>query len=521
VKRSSSLVDRHGHQLELPDGLRKRGDAEYWGTAYRGASLTSRELSSWLPSWRSADAELLPELSTLVARSRDLDRNHGLAWGGIQALLDNIIGVGLRLNARPNYVSLGLSKSWAEGWSRDVEAAWRDYAATTAVDAAGELTFHELTSLVLRTVLTSGDAVALPLWLEQAGRPWATAVQLIDPDRLSNPGNGPDRANLRRGIEIDRLGAPVGYWVRSTHPGDYYTGEPPAGPSWARIPASTWWGRRTCLHIRERTRVGQSRGAPLLAPVLATFHMLDLYERSELQAAVVNAMIAAFIETPLDQDSILQLIGEDEEAYLQKRKEWTPRLKGGSILPIFPGDKLSPFTPNRPSSAYDGFTNNILRRIGATLGLPLELLTKDFSQTNYSSARAAMLEARRLFMSRRQWLGSAWASPVYELWLEEAVERRLVDAPSFYAQRSAWARCEWIGPGTGAIDQLKEAQAQAVRLKSGTTTFEQIYAEAGGDWEEAMEQRAREKARMAELGITPADLAPAELEPAREEAANA
>ena len=112
--------------------------------------------------------------------------------------------------------------------------------------------------------------------------------------------------------------------------------------------------------------------------------MLDHYERSELQAAVVNAMIAAFIETPLDGESMGEMFGGSVDDYLAARNEWDNGLQGGSIIPIFPGDKVAPFTPSRP--AVGQFVENVLRRRGAGLNIPFELLMKDFSKTNYSSA---------------------------------------------------------------------------------------------------------------------------------------
>jgi capsid protein len=83
-------------------------------TAHRAASVKARELASWMPLLGSADSDLLSELPTLVSRSRDLTRNHGVAAGAIQTLVDNVIGTGLRLAAIPDYRALGQSKEWAD-----------------------------------------------------------------------------------------------------------------------------------------------------------------------------------------------------------------------------------------------------------------------------------------------------------------------------------------------------------------------------------------------------------------------
>ncbi len=127
---------------------------------------------------------------------------------------------------------------------------------------------------------------------------------------------------------------------------------------------------------------------------------------------------------------------------------------------------------------------------------------KDFSKTNYSSARAALLEAWRYFNARRQWMATYWARPVYELWLEEAINRGIVDAPDFYERRAAWTRCKWIGPGRGWVDPVKEAKAAHLRMQIGLSTLEDECASQGLDWEEVLEQLAREKAKIMELGLS-------------------
>nr|WP_255697570.1 phage portal protein [Pseudacidovorax sp. NFM-22] len=111
------------------------------------------------------------------------------------------------------------------------------------------------------------------------------------------------------------------------------------------------------------------------------------------------------------------------------------------------GAKVSSFTPGRPNAAFEAFMLAVLRHIAAGLNLPYELLLKDFSKTNYSSARAALLEAWRYFHGRRRWLMDYWLRPIYELWLEEAINSGLVEAPDFYAKRYAYSRCRFIFGG--------------------------------------------------------------------------
>ncbi|BAK75397.1 phage portal protein, lambda family [Pseudogulbenkiania sp. NH8B] len=487
-----------------------RPGLELSAVSHQGASLTSPQLASWLPVAASADADLLPELGTLVARSRDLTRNNGIATSGIQTLVDNVVGVGLRLSATPDYRALGRTAEWAMQWQRNTERLWREFASSTDCDVARTLNFAGMTELMFRSQISDGDSLALPLWLGRPGARFKTCFQVVESDRLSNPNNQADSRTLRGGIEFNGYGEPLAYNIRKTHPGDYLMGVASVAGEWERVPARTVWGRLRVVHLHDKERTGQSRGKPIMSAVIQQFKMLDKYAGAELDAAVINAMMAAFIETEMDSEALLELLGgtpEKADAEVKRRNRGRPKLKSGSIIPLYPGEKMAPFMPARPAAQFEAFTVAVMRHIAAALGLPYELLLKDFSKTNYSSARAALLEAWRMFRSRREKLATYWAQPCYELWLEEAVNKGLIEAPDFYQNRAAYCRAKWIGPGRGWVDPVKEAQAAQIRMNAGISTLEAECAEQGLDWEEVLEQRAREQQRMRELGIDPATLA--------------
>ena len=503
--------------VERADGgalMRTRAAFGNWDSPHMGASVVRKEIADWLPGWGSADADTLPDLAMLTARSRDLIRNHGIAAGAEQTQTDNIVGTGFRLSSIPDYRALGRDKEWSEEWSTGVESKWRAYANTREFDAAHCLTFDGLTQQIFRGGFMNGEALALPLWMPSDATPYSTKFQVIEADRLSNPWGQTNTDRLRGGIEIDQYGRPLAYWIRKAHPGDVYLGFAPYAAQWDRVPAETAWGRPRVIHVHDKERSGQNRSKPALSSVLMQFKMFDHYTRTELQAAIVNAMIAAFIETPMGPDQITEMFGGDVGSpefakYMAAKNEYTAPLKGGAIIPVFPGDKLSPFTPSRPAANFDPFTVSVLRHIAAGLNMPYELLTKDWSRSTYSSARAASLESWRFFTSRRKWLTEYWCTPAYEIWLEEAVNLGEVEAPGFYEARYAYSRCKWIGAGRGWVDPVKEAEAAQVRMGANLSSLEDECAEQGKDWEEVLEQRAAEFARMDQLGLPrPAPLGP-------------
>ena len=476
----------------------------YRDTPYTGASWIRKQLSNWLPIRAAADAELLSDMGTLVARSRDLDRNTGIAAGAFQTTLDNVIGTSLRLSAWPDYRALGKNANWAENWGRSVESLWKSWADSAACDVANKLNFTGLTTLVYRSVLQNGEALALPLWMDRPQlSQFKTCVQLIDPDRLSNPGNMTPTLCLRGGVEMDTYGRPLAYHIRkiSTWPAMFFPAIGGIAGEWECIPAETDWGRKRVIHVYQPDRIDQTRGKPLLTPVIEQFRMLDSYQRAELQSAIVNALVAGIIETPLDPGTLSEMMGGDPNAYLAAKNEYRVQLEGGTFIPLYPGDKMTPFVPSRPAPQFAQFSEFVMRQIGVSMGLPYEQIMKDYSKTNYSSARAALLESWRYFTTRRAWVASAWAQPVYELWFEEAVNAGLIDAPDFYDLRSFYCRAKWIGPGRGWIDPVKEAEAAQVRMATGISTLEAECAEQGMDYNDVIDQRSIEKQRLQEAGL--------------------
>jgi len=266
------------------------------------------------------------------------------------------------------------------------------------------------------------------------------------------------------------------------------------------------------LHLHDKERTGQSRGKPIVASVLREFRMLGKYGTTELQANIAGSLIAAVLESNMSQEAVAELFtsgsdrlgvaeGDAEGYYRKSLAEYQATLKGGAIIPIPVGTKLTGFNPGRPNQAFDAFVTSFLRYIAAGLNLPYELVSKDFSKVNYSSARAALLEAWRHFLGRRRWLKDHWLDPSYNLWMEEAVNTGQLDAPDFYENRYAYTRCRWIFSGRGWVDPVKEANAAKIRIAAGLSTHEIECAEQGNDWEEVFEQSARERQRRIDLGL--------------------
>jgi lambda family phage portal protein len=460
----------------------------------------------------------------VLFRSRDLTRNDGWASGAIMRVLDNTIGGSYRLVSTPDYRALArrygpaFDAKWAAEYRQAVEAEFRGWADDPSFycDATRQLTISQIFYLALRHKLVDGEPLAKLEWMPErvgygAAR-YATCVRLVDPDRLSNPYEMIDTQHRRGGVELDDDGAPVGYHIRRAHQNDWY--DAVKSMVWDYIPRETEWGRPVIIHDLDRDRVEQHRGLGVFVPVLNRLKMLTRYDTAELQAAVVNAIFALSVESPYDPRGLREAMSSDEdkgdlgfywEHLAEDRAKRQLRLDGVNIMHTFPGEKMNSLAASRPGQNYDPFSHAMLRHVSVQLGTSAEQITGDWSKTNYSSARGAMLEAWKTTSRRRTQFNAGTATPIYVGFLEEAHDIADLplprNAPDFAEARAAYARCRWIGAPRGWVDPVKEAQGSALRMDAGISTLEQECAEQGLDYEEQLQQRALEGKMMDELGL--------------------
>ncbi|MFN7128424.1 MAG: phage portal protein, partial [Brevundimonas sp.] len=116
-------------------------------------------------------------------------------------------------------------------------------------------------------------------------------------------------------------------------------------------------------------------------------------------SATDNALIVAFITSPAGPGAVSENfepkdVREFETWRQDHYKEHPVNLANGAQIPVLPyGDELTLQTASKDVSSFDSFMRSILRLIAASLDVTYEELSMDYSQTNYSSARAALIHA--------------------------------------------------------------------------------------------------------------------------------
>lgn len=505
-----NIIDRVITYVSPRTGMRRQAAREVLALygSYTGGRIDRRETAGWMPRPGDADSDSLIDLRVLRARSRDLLRNSPLAGGAVDTIVQNAAGTGLALQPTPDAEALGWTEDQAAEWVAKVESEFGLWAESKDCDVTRTQNFYELQSLALRSMLESGDTVTLLPFINRSSAlsPYQTCVQMIEADRLANPKGCVDgqlldtKFRVYGGVEVDDAGSPVAYNILKRHPGAMVLSPDP----WAydRLPLfGQSSSRRNVIHLFERRRPDQHRGIPYLAPVIEMIKQLGKYSDAEIQAAVISSMFTVFVKTELGEDSAGWVPpNTDQISTLEKNY----RLESGAVIGLAQGQDVQFADPKRPNQAFDGFVLAILRQIGVGLGLPFEILVKHFT-ASYSAARAALLEAWKVYRQRRTFMATNWCQLVFEAWMYEAVALGRVSAPGFFSDpllHRAYLMAHWVGDAPGQIDPEKEATAASQRIAEGLSNRKIETMElTGRDFDDVHKQLAKEHQMRVEAGL--------------------
>lgn len=492
------------------------------GGAFEGASRFDRTLALWAPPLNSADTDIREAKSETDSRARDTLRNDAYVQGGGNIHKDNIVGAMYVLNAKPATKVLGLDETWETEFQEEVETKFTLWAESPNcwADASRMNTLTSLVRLAVGVYVMAGEVLATAEWIrDEPDRLFKTAIQMVDLDRLSNPNLEADTPTRRMGVERSKRGSPLGYWIRGGHPTDWTN---PDSYFWKYVPVRKPWGRVQVFHCVEQSRPDQTRGISDMVAALKEMRITKRYRDVVLQNAVVNATYAASIESDLPPEAVFAQLGGGNvgdaisgyaAAYLGAIQQYVGNsrnmhIDGVKIPHFFPGTKLKLQNAGTPGGIGAEFEQSLLRYIAANLGVSYEQLSKDYSKTNYSSARAGMNETWKFMQARKRMVADRFASTVYRLWLEEAINKGEITslskrAPSWYdgMNADAYSAGEWIGASRGQIDELKETQAAVLRLKYHLSTYEDEAARLGRDWRKMLAQRERETKELKARGL--------------------
>ncbi len=426
--------------------VRARATAKLLARHYEAAQ-GGRRTSGWQRFTTDANSANGPALTALRELSRDLLRNNGWAQNGVSTIVNNTVGWGI--TAKPLAVAARAA------------AIWKGWADKKSCDFDGQLNFYGLQALAMRTLVESGEVLILK-------QPAATVdglsvplrIQVLEPDYIDTTRSaalGLDGTTTIDGVEFDKQGRRVAYWLYTSHPGGMRLGT--KGFASVRTPADR------VLHIYRVDRPGQVRGVAWLASAIAKLNDLDDFEDAELMKQKVAACFAGFVSDMDGTGPPTGLDGTDEDGSA------LDQLEPGHLAYLPPGKQI---TFAQPPNVIDGaFSTRVLRRIAASLGVTYEDLTSDYSNVNFSSARMAQISHwARVRVWRWQTLIPGFCDGVWA-WVM-----------GLAAELEGWPEvpgAEWSAPPMPILEPDKIGLAYQRMIRNGLMTWPQAVRELGED----------------------------------------
>lgn len=438
--------------------------------------FTNRPASGNSKSWIGAGAEPV----SIRAQHYALNNPHGAKIA--QAIPDQIVGAGIKPVAQVDAEEL--RRTLHRGF-----AAWTDRA-----DTAAMTDFYGLQHQAVRDMAVCGEALFVWAWAAD-GTPQLTRLHPEQLDRSVTRVVAPTRY-IVQGVEFDSLtGAPVAYHIRPSSAGTAWGGSLAGGyHAPERFPASE------VIHLFRPVVPGQVRGLSWFAPILLTANEMDQLQDALLVRAKVAALHAGFI---YDADGSGagysgMKTGDSLEVSLEP-----------GTMSVLPPSKRVEWSAPPDSGDAPALANHTLRAMAAGVGLTYEQLTGDYSQVNYSSARAGLLEFRRFAESvQHHTVVFQFCRPIWDRFMRWQVINGKVSPRAFMDPSSGLGSAKWLPPSWPWVDPLKDARAAIMEMDANLRSRSDIIAERGYDAEEIDRQIATDNARADTLKITPAKPAP-------------
>jgi len=266
---------------EQAEGKQTKTIRNQYDAAGRG-----RRMAGWNPP-ASGPNRAITGLQTIRNRARDSARNDWSGASGIQKWVTNLIGIGIT----PRF-----KRITSKARKQAINDLWADHVAEC--DADGVLNYYGLQTLGARSWLDAGECfirkrkrfndegLVVPVQYQVLE---ADMVPLLDADTYQGL---PQNHRIRSGIELDKRGQRVAYWVHKEHPGDN-PGNTVSADQLIRVAASEM------IHVFEPLRPGQLRGVSVLAPILARLRNIENYDDATLTRQQLANLVVAFITRKL------------------------------------------------------------------------------------------------------------------------------------------------------------------------------------------------------------------------------
>lgn len=502
---AGTLLDVSGKPMPSTRDFKAQSFPFPWGggtTGYGqyGANVTKNSLAGWLWRGGDADADIGRNVQILRERSRDAFMGIPLAAGAVETLDTKVIGTGLRPAPKVDGDALGLSADATAALNKELAMKFDWWACDPReCDFEAKHSFYVLQHVAFQSMLLSGDC---PVLFPLKGRPgnlFELKLRVLEADRIVNPNVFDPTFNIFSGVELSDDGELLAYHIADRHPLSVTPRLLYRPMQTFRVePFGAQSARRNMVLLIRAERPEQRRGVPILAVGLELLKQMGRYVDATVIGAVIQSYFTAFITTEFPDAQLFEsLLTDEQKQEIFSLNPYNVQLGPGIVNFMRPGNKVEFSTPTQPGATFGEFTIAVAKFIGAAVGIPYEVLLKQYN-ASYSASRAALLDFWDRVKKYRTLVIDQLCQPVYEEWLSDAISMGVIegfkgDWNDPYVRR-ALLRCVWSGSTAGSLDPTKEVAAADQKVQCGFSTVEREAMELNGsDYRDNIRQQASEK----------------------------
>lgn len=351
----------------------------------------------------TGDMALAPNLTTLMAQGRHLERGTCMGRAVTEAWRADLVGTGIDIypDTGDDELNNQLREALVEFWECacvDGTPIWEWQALMVGQLPPAGAALTRVVVLPQRVAEGLIPLALLPLEIE-----WLSELPVAQV---------PAGNLFVRGIELDALQRPVAYHLRNPMLLNADQGE--------RVPAEQ------IIHVFEKRRSQQSHGEPVLSPAIERILQDDRLVRTELKASINTAAPSVLIKS--DAPPIIGSGSSTSDAAGEPTFDIPP----GSVSLLRPGQSIETVVNNRPSQLIDPFRGTIRGDVAAACRVNRQHLDRDYQRSTFMNSRMSNQDTDRLQASVKSMLCRALAGRVYELafpWLLLSIGHALPSNP--------------------------------------------------------------------------------------------
>ena len=317
-------------------------------------------------------------------------------------------------------------------------------------------------------------------------------LQLVPATRIGNPNDTAVASNnYFQGIITNDFGQPVAYRIfRVTRDGVYFGAED--------IPANQF------CHYMDPFRVDQYRGITDFHAAIQTARMLHDILQAEKAGVRFSSQQAALIFNDRGVANPRNLFQPNPALSLPNGQQQKNELTEVGMIRYFQNSDRVEVMPSRPSQAFTGFVQHLMKEIAIGVGVPEAVL---FTTQDYKgpSVRAEFAAADRVFTRQQGVLTDKVLDPIKDAVILDGIARGEIPPPPLLAGETmvhALRRAtsgEWRFPAKLSIDVGRESAANMNENRQGAKSLQEIAAEEGTDAFTRLEQIAIEASYVKQL----------------------